>query len=233
MFHVEFQVPFFFLKEGTQTWTNVLGKQRPSLFLFLLCSPFHLGMAWLTYNSFCLLWVCLCTWIHYLACEVFIYLAKVLLCWTFWPFPWTILWQEINVLFKWFISFSINLGNKIKLTFSKNKGAVGCENIYLEIKICVYLEFSFCWKTNIIDLQKKKRRPLLTHAILDWWCCLGWATSEMAIREQTGWVLFNKIPLKKKKSQNSRNCLWNLWNTVIWVHSLKHKENGIVPWSRS
>ena len=143
---------FFFFKEGTQTWTNVLGKQRPSLFLFLLCSPFHLGMAWLTYNSFCLLWVCLCTWIHYLACEVFIYLAKVLLCWTFWPFPWTILWQEINVLFKWFISFSVNLGNKIKLTFSKNKGAVGCEKHLLGNKNLCLLRVQFL-------LKNKHHRP--------------------------------------------------------------------------
>lgn len=168
--------------------------------------------------------------IHYLACEVFIYLVKVLALLNSLTISMDHFVARNKCAFKWFISFSINFKNKVKLTFSESKGAVGCENIYSEIKICVYLEFSFCWKTNIIDPQKKKRRPLLIHAILDWWCCLGWATLEMAIiLEQTGWVLFNKIPLKKeKKSQNSRNCIWNQWITVVWVHSLKHKENGIV-----
>lgn len=171
----------------------------------------------------------------YLACEVFIYLANALLYWTFWLFPWTVLLQEINVFFKWFISFSIDLGTNIKLTFLENKGAVELENIYSEIKICVYLELGFSWKTNIIAPQKKKRSPLLTHSLIDWWCCLGRATSEMAMREQTGRVLFNKIPFKKEKnsSQNSRNCIWNLWNTVVWVQSLEHKENGIVSCSHS
>lgn len=108
------------------------------------------------------------------------------------------------------------------------------KTFYSEIKICIYLELSFCWKTNITDPQKKKRSPLLTHSLIDWWCCLGQAASEIAIREQKGWVLFNKIPFKEeKKSQNSRSCIWNQWNIVVQVHSLKNKENGIEPWSHS
>lgn len=171
--------------------------------------------------------------IHYLACGVFIYLAKALLCWRFSLFLWTILLQEINVFFKWFISFSVNLGNKLKLTFSEKRGAVELENIYYEIKKnCVYLELSFCWKTNITDSEKKKRSPLLTHSLLDWWCCLGRAASEMAIREQTGWVIFNKTPFKREKqSQISRNGIWNRWNIIMWVYSLKNRENGVMSWS--
>lgn len=116
--------------------------------------------------------------------------------------------------------FFYQLGKQNKIDILRKQR---CENIYSEIKICVYLEFSFCWKTNIIDPQKKKRRPLLTHAILDWWCCLGWATSEMAITEQTGWVLFNKIPLKKKRNLKIQGIVFEtsktqsyefiLWNT--------------------
>lgn len=152
--------------------------------------------------------------IHYLACGVFIYLPNALLYWTFWLFPWTILLPEINVLFKWFISFSINLGTKIKLTFSENKGAVELENIYSEIKKkCVYLELSFCWKTNIIDPQKKKRSPLLTHSLIDWWCCLGRVASEMAIREQTGWILFNKIPFKEKRNLKFQGIAFETFET--------------------
>lgn len=101
--------------------------------------------------------------------------------------------------FKWFISFSINLGAKIKLTFSENKGAVELKNIYPEIKICVYLELSFCWKTNIIDPQKEKRSPLLTHSLIDWWCCLGRAASEMQSGNKWAWFYSIKYPLKKRK----------------------------------
>lgn len=145
---------------------------------------FKSAIVYFSFLSPILFLTCTHTCIHYLACEVFIYLANALLYGTFWLFPWTILLQEINVFFKWFISFSINLGTKIKLTFAENKGAVELENIYSEIKICVYFELSFCCKTNITDPQKK-RSPLLTHSHIDWWCCLGRAASEMAIREQT------------------------------------------------
>lgn len=104
------------------------------------------------------------------------------------------------MFFKWFVSFSIHRrGTNMKLTFSENKSAVELENVYSEIKICVYVELSFCWKTNITDPQKKKRSPLLTLSLLDWWCPLVRAALETVIREQTGGVLFNKVPLKKKK----------------------------------
>lgn len=137
------------------------------------CSnPFHSRMTWWLRYSFFLPSECLhaCMYLLFSLWSFHLQtpcITKIL------TIPWTILLQEINVLFKWFISFSISLGTQIKLTFSENKGAVECENIYSEIKICVYLELSFCWKTNIIDLQKKKRSSPLTHALTDWWCCLG------------------------------------------------------------
>lgn len=115
--------------------------------------------------------------IHYLACGVFIYLPNALLYWTFWLFPWTILLPEINVLFKWFISFSINLGTKIKLTFSENKGAVELENIYSEIKkkMCL-LRAQFLLKNKHHRPPEKEEKPP-ADTFSHWLMMLSWQSS--------------------------------------------------------
>lgn len=98
-------------------------------------------------------------------------------------------------------------------------------------KLCL-LRAQFLLKNKHHRLWEKEEKPLLTHSLSDWWCCLGRAASEMAIREQTGWVLFNKTPFKREKqSQISRNGIWNRWNIIVWVYSLKNRENRVMSWS--
>lgn len=114
--------------------------------------------------------------------------------------------------------FFYHLGTKIKWAFSENKCAVQLENIYSEIKICVYLELSFCWKTNITGPRKKRRSPLLTRFLLDGWCWLGKAASGMAIGMPTGGALFYQISLLRRKESSKfkemhlklvkHNCVW-------------------------
>jgi hypothetical protein len=132
---------------------------------------------------------------HWLTSRILIYLADA-----FWLFPWMILLQEINVV-PWMIYFIFchpKNQNKVDI-LRKQKVLYNSKAFTLKLKKnCVYLELGFCWKTNTIDPQQKKRSPLLTHSLIDWWCCLGRAASEMRIREQMGQVLFNKIPFKKE-----------------------------------
>lgn len=123
--------------------------------------------------------------------------------------------------------FFCQLGKQTKIDIlRKERCCRTWKHLLWNKKNCVYLELSFCWKTNITDSETKRRSPLLTHSLPDWWHCLGPAASEMAIREQTGWVLFNKTPFKREKqSPISRNGIWDRWNIIVWVYSLKNREN--------
>lgn len=91
-------------------------------------------------------------------------------------FPWTILLQEINVFFKWFISFSIDLGTKIKLTFSENKGAVELVNIYSEIKILCLLRAQSLLKNKHHRPPEKEEKPP-ADTFSHWLMILSWQSS--------------------------------------------------------
>lgn len=140
--------------------------------------------------------------------------------------------------FKWFISFPINLGTKIKLTFSANKGAVELENIYskLKKKNCL-LRAQFLLKNKHHRLPEKEEKPP-ADTFSHWLMMLSWQSRFRNGNPGTNelscfcflFFFSVKYPLKER-SQISRHCIWNVEHSCLSLFF--EKQNGFVLWSHS
>lgn len=126
---------------------------------------------------------------------------------------------------KWFLSFSDNLGTKIKLTFPENKRCCGTQGHLLWNKNLCLLRAQFLLRNKHGRPSAKEEQPPVD-TFSPWWMMLSWQSRfRNGNRGTNGSVLFIKIPFKReKKSQNPKDCIWNQQNLAVLICSLGSKK---------